>query len=344
MKKRRLRIPFLWLILAAFCGTACRTPSLSREAMIEDVLANREDVLIVVTDSGLGGLSVAAELAARLPESGIFRRARIVYYNALFHDVGYNGLESDAERTRIFNAVLRAMDRRYRPDLLLIACNTLSVVYDNTAFARKAPVPAVGILDAGVELIAAQFEKTPDATAVIFATLTTIASEAHKNRLIALGFPAERIIGQACHRLAGAIERGPESEETREYIRQFVRESLEKIGETERPVFGSFNCTHYGYARKAFVQAFAEAGYPDVELLDPNPRMIDFMFRLPYLHRYLKTDVSVEVVSKLEIPEEDRAAIGPLIRAVSPAAAEALDEYVHDPRLFKVRFRPPRED
>ena len=69
--------------------------------------------------------------------------------------------------------------------------------------------------------------------------------------------------------------------------------------------------------------------------------MIDFMFRLPYLHRFLKTDVDVKVVSKLKITEDERAAIGPLIAAVSPAAAEALDEYRLDPELFKVRFKPP---
>jgi glutamate racemase len=341
MKKRVAAGRFVAIVLTGILAWACGAPAPSREAMIEDVLQNREDVVIVVTDSGLGGLSVAAELAARLPKSGIFRRARIVYYNALFHDIGYNGLESEAEKARIFDAVLKAMDKRYRPDLLLIACNTLSVVYENTKFSRRAPFPVVGILETGVDLIAQQFEKTPEATAILFATRTTIASETHKNRLVALGIPPGRIVGQACHLLAGAIERGPESEETSALIRQFVGEALEKVGDSSRPIFGSFNCTHYGYARETFAAAFAEAGHPDIALVDPNPRMIDFMFRLPYLHRFLKTDVEVKVVSKLKITEDERAAIGPLIAAVSPAAAEALDEYRLDPELFKVRFKPP---
>ena len=227
----------------------------------------------------MGGLSVAADVAARLPESGVFRKARIVFYNALFHSSGYNGLASEAEKDRIFDAVLRAMNERYHPDILLIACNTLSVVYDRTAFARTAPFPVVGIVETGVDLIARQFAKTPGATALLFGTKTTIESEAHKKALVALGFPAERIHGQACHNLAGAIERGIATEETVGYIRKFVGEALAQAGDVPGPLFASFNCTHFGYARQQFADAFAEAGQPGTELLDPNPLMADFLFK-----------------------------------------------------------------
>jgi glutamate racemase len=239
--------------------------------------------------------------------------------------------------------VLRAMEKRYHPDILLIACNTLSVLYDLTPFSRKAPFPAVGIVETGVDLIAKQFAVTPEATVIIFGTKTTIASEAHKKALIALGIPAERIVGQACHKLAGAIERGTASEETVGYIRQFVGESLAQVGRPDQPIFGSFNCTHFGYARRQFEEAFAAAGYPAIELLDPNPRMSDFMFRSPYLQRHAATDVSVEVVSKLEITEQERNSIGPLLRAVSPAVADAFQDYMHDPGLFSVDFKRPAE-
>lgn len=325
----------------AFVSSSCGGPAEGREARLEDVLAKRPDVTIVITDSGLGGLSVAADLAARLPESGVFREARIVFYNALFHKSGYNGLDSEAEKDRIFDAVLRAMDRRYRPDILLIACNTLSVVYGRTRFARTAPFPAIGIVETGVDLIAREFERTPDATAILFGTKTTIESEAHKTALVARGFPAERIFGQACHKLAGAIERGTESEETVGYIRQFVGEALAKAGPVAGPLFASFNCTHFGYARRQFAEAFAAAGHPGIELLDPNPLMSDRLFEAPYLHRHPRTEVSVEVVSKLEITEQERASIGPLLEAVSPAVAEAFRNYTRDQRLFKVKFKAP---
>ncbi len=337
----RLRVFALIALGAVLAVASCGGPADDRESRLEDVLAERTDVTIVVTDSGLGGLSVAADLAARLPESGVFRNARIVFYNALFHKSGYNGLDSEAEKDRIFDAVLRAMDKRYRPDLLLIACNTLSVVYGRTRFSRTAPFPVIGIVDTGVDLIAREFDRTPDATAILFGTKTTIESEAHKKALVARGYPAERIVGQACHKLAGAIERGTASEETVGYIEQFVGEALAKTGPVTGPLFGSFNCTHFGYARQQFAEAFAAAGYPGIALLDPNPLMADRLFDPAYLHRHQRTNVSVEVVSKLEITEQERGSIGPLLEAVSPEVAAAFRGYTLDPKLFKVKFKAP---
>jgi len=81
----RLRVFALIALGAVLAVASCGGPADDRESRLEDVLAERTDVAIVVTDSGLGGLSVAADLAARLPESGVFRNARIVFYNALFH-------------------------------------------------------------------------------------------------------------------------------------------------------------------------------------------------------------------------------------------------------------------
>ncbi len=330
------------IIVIGISFSGCGKPPMGREAMIDDVLENKQDVTILVTDSGLGGLSVAADVAARLPESGVFRRAKIVFYNALFHESGYNNLKTEEEKADIFDSVLEAMSRKYNPDILLIACNTLSVVYENTRFAKRPRFPVVGIVETGVDLIARQFDDTPEATAVLLGTKTTIESGAHKRLLVERGYPADHIVGQACHRLAGAIERGTDSEETLGYIRQFVGEAVEKLGGGGvRPIFGSFNCTHYGYTRRQFGEAFAEAGYPGVEFLDPNPHMADFMFREPYLRRHPQTDVDVEVVSFLEITEQKRNSIGPLLRTVSPVTADAFWNYTHDPQLFKVKFTPP---
>ena len=345
MKREAMkRRSYVALAVIAALAAACGRPGGTQEERIEKVLAKKKDVTILVTDSGLGGLSVAADVAARLTKSGVARKARVVFYNALFDNIGYNGLASEAEKDRIFDVVLRAMEERYRPDILLIACNTLSVVYDRTAFSRRSPFPVVGIVDTGVDLVAGEFEKTPGATAILFGTKTTIENEAHKKALVARGFPAERIVGQACHRLAGAIERGVATEETVGYIRQFVGEALAKTGPVSGPLFAAFVCTHYGYAREQFAEAFAAAGYPGIALLDPNPLMADVLFRPAHLGRYPRTDVTVEVVSKLEITEQERASIGPLLEAVSPAVAAAFRSYTLDPKLFAVTFEKPPAD
>ena len=72
--------------------------------------------------------------------------------------------------------------------------------------------------------------------------------------------------------------------------------------------------------------------------------MADFMFRSPYLDRFPGTEVTVEVVSRLEISAAKRKAIGPLLREISPATAEALEAYLLDPNLFKAKYTPPQKE
>lgn len=330
---RILFILFVSGLLFSFC---------SRQKTLDQQLAeffDNAEVTILVTDSGLGGLSVAADVAGRLPKSGVFDKARIVFFNSLFHNrSGYNSLDSEAEKVRIFDTALDAMGKKYDPDLLLIACNTLSVLYDKTRFAKKAKFPVIGIVETGVDLIAQQFDKTPDATAIIFATKTTIGSNSHKNRLVSRGYPGDQILGQACHRLAGAIERGFDSEETMKYIHEFVPQALEKRHDPHRTIFASLNCTHYGYSINQFKEVFKEAGYPDIEIIDPNPKMADFLFESQYLNRYPETRVTIEVVSKTDVSEQERASLGSLLRITSPDTDAAFQNYRYDPELFDAKF------
>ena len=75
---------------------------------------------ILVFDSGLGGLTVHAEVAKALPE------ARYVY---VADDAGfpYGRLGPDACAARVIAVVGRAL-AAFRPDLVVIACNTASTV------------------------------------------------------------------------------------------------------------------------------------------------------------------------------------------------------------------------
>lgn len=316
-------------------GPGCRRGPQSNDDLLKELYRNNKDVTIVVTDSGLGGLSIVADLASRLPESGVFRSARIVFFSALFKEKsGYNSLKTEADKARIFQIVLEAMEDRYSPDLLLIGCNTLSVVYSETPFSRRPVFPVVGIIETGADLIAGEFERTPEATAVIFATRTTVESEVHKRILVARGVPPERIVSQACHKLAGAINRGAGSEETKGLIDGFVAEALAKVPEPGAPLFASLNCTDYGYSIRIFRQAFAAAGYRDIPIIDPNSRLADFLFAPPLLYRFPGTQVTVEVISKTIITDEMIDSIGALLQTVSPPTAEALRVYRHDSQLF----------
>jgi len=327
--------------LLAALGLAALGARTERRASFADVARKKPDITIVVTDSGLGGLSVAADLAARLPASGIVRSARIVFVNAE-PDValGYNDMRLEADKARVFDGALAAMEARYEPDLILIACNTLSVVYPGTEHAKKGGTETVEVVGLGAGLVRKELIAKPDATALLFGTKTTIESGAHARLLAESGVPADRIVGEACPRLVGAIERGAASDETIAYVKRFVAEALGKKKDKTGPVVASLNCTHFGYVKPLWEQAFAAAGYPGVKVLDPNPLMTDLVLREGGAKRYPRTAVTVEVVSKVPIGEATRANLGALLRTVSPETADALAAYRLEPALFPAAVDP----
>ena len=300
-----------------------------------DAARQKPDVTIVVTDSGLGGLSVAADLAARLPESGIVKSARIVFVNAEPDAKwGFNDLKADADKVRIFDGALSAMEARYHPDLILIACNTLSVVWPRTAHAKSGGVETVEIVSLGAGLIEKELAAKPGATALVFATKTTIESGAHKGLLVEKGVAPDRVVGEACPKLAGAIERGAGSDETVSYVKRFVADALEKRPSKGGPLVVSLNCTHFPYVTPLWEQAFATAGYPGVKVLDPNPLMTDLVLREGGEKRFPRTSVTVEAVSKVPVDDGTRANLAALLRKTSPETADALLHIRQDPALF----------
>jgi len=329
------------LIALAFLTLAGCAAGPKKPASFAEAVRARPDVTIVVTDSGLGGLSVVADLAARLPRSGIARSARVVFVNALLDDaIGYNDLKDESDKVRVFDAALAAMESRYRPDLVLVACNTLSVFYEKTEHARQGTTETVSIVPMGADLIERTLKETPEATAVIFATKGTIDSGAHRRLLVGKGVPDARIVGQACPKLTGAIERGAHSEETAGRIRGFVEEAIGRLPEKKEPLVVSLNCTHFGYARPLWEETFEKLGYPGVKVLDPNPLMTDLVLGEGAPRRYPETKVTVEVVSKTPIPPDVKSALGALLRTTSPATADALEHWTHAPDLFHVAIEP----
>ncbi|MGE5347065.1 MAG: aspartate/glutamate racemase family protein [Acidithiobacillales bacterium] len=326
------------LAAALLAGCASRP---EKPATFAEAARTKPDVTIVVTDSGLGGLSVAADLAARLPASGIVRSARIVFVNAE-PDVGlgYNDMKLETDKARVFDAALEAMERRYRPDLILIACNTLSVVYPDTAHAKRAGTETVGIVGLGAGLIAREFKGKKETTVVIFGTKTTIDSGAYPRLLVEDGIPPDRIVSVACPRLTGAIERGATSDATAAEVKRFVAEAVGRLPEKGGPVVASLSCTHFGYVKPLWERAFASLGYPGVKLLDPNPLMTDLVIGEGGPKRYPETKVTVEVVSKVPIDAGTQASLGALLRGVSPLAANALAHYRREPGLFSVEVEP----
>jgi glutamate racemase len=295
----------------------------------------KETVTIAVTDSGLGGLSVMAEAVRRMKEAGVFKKVDFVFYNALFSlEGGYNSLRTREEKVRIFSSALESLEKHFHPDLILIACNTLSILYKDTAFSRKTKIPVVGIIETGVDLISQSLGGNPGSWAIIFGTPTTISEGTHKKRLIERGFDSSRIVVQSCPELENYIEKDYAGDETEMLIAACVDEALQKVATPRPPLFVSLNCTHFGYSLPLWEKAFQDAGVKPLGVLNPNSRMIDLIFPPEYKQRFPKTEIGARVVSMVEIAQKKIQSLGKWLLNVSPETAEALGHYDHNASLF----------
>ncbi|MDK2973456.1 MAG: glutamate racemase [Candidatus Sumerlaeota bacterium] len=299
-------------------------------------LLESDSLRLVVTDSGFGGLSVAADTARRAEESRAYRRVELIFVNALFRDRGgYNSLAAREDKIRIFNAALAAMAGHEAPDALLVACNTLSVLLPDCAFARGSSVPIAGMVEPGVDLIARVLEDNPGAAAILFATQTTVAEGSHHRGLLERGIAGERFVVQSCPDLAGQIEDDPLGPETERMIASFVSDAASKLAPSDGPVFASLNCTHFGYSAEVWERRMRASGVPAGGLLNPNDRMAAPLFPAHLHGRFAQTDVTVRTVSMVDIPATAVNALAPVLARTSPATARAMENWEKVPGLFE---------
>jgi glutamate racemase len=298
-------------------------------------VAQRDSITVLVTDSGLGGLAVCADLDARVRAAGIYAKVRIIFANALPEsNRGYNRMKSTQQKVRVFNDALHGMARLYAPDVILVACNTLSVLIPQTEFASSSPIPVLGIVGTGVDMLYERLAAEPGATAIIFGTETTIGAGTHRRLLIERGIDTARIVTQACPNLAGAIETNAAGDGVAAAIRGFAAQASSSLKAKGGRILAGMCCTHYGYAADRFRTALSDAGAGSVEIIDPNTRMNDVLFPQGRQHAAGRSVCTVEVVSRAVISTEEQASIGGLVEGVSPATAAALRAYVLNKELF----------
>jgi glutamate racemase len=335
MPKKLKSIFLLFLLSSFFYSLSGKTHLSTQEEKLEHFFRKKE-VTIVVTDSGLGGLSIMAQAIERMREAKGFLKVNFVFFNALFsNEGGYNSLKTREEKIQIFDNALKSLEKNYHPDLILIGCNTLSALYEDTPFSQETILPVVGIIESGTDLISQNLKESLDSRVIIFATQTTTSEETHKKKLEEAGFSPERIIYQACPDLVPYIEKGYASDETEMLILAYVDEALQNAQDTKAPVYVSLNCTHYGYSLDLWKEAFQSLGVTPVSFLNPNSRMLDFLFQPKRLKRFPNAEVSVRVVSMVEVVQEKMDSIGKWLRQVSPQTAEALLSYDLRPNLFE---------
>src|SRR5512142_2546492 len=114
---------------------------------------------ILITDSGVGGLSVVAYAERFVRTHGFRESVRLTFANAApANDYGYNSMPSRDVKLETFDRFLRNVTDRFSPDSIYVACNTLSVLLPDTAYFRHAPIPIKGIVETGAALLVRELE------------------------------------------------------------------------------------------------------------------------------------------------------------------------------------------
>jgi glutamate racemase len=301
---------------------------------MDDIKFAKAHVTLLVTDSGLGGLSIFAEIAARLKTDPIFPKVTLIYFNAWpEQNRGYNGLKDMEERVRVFDRALEGM-QRYQPDVIMIACNTLSVLYERTEFSRQKTIPVIDIVGFGVDMVYENLFGKTNATAVILGTVTTIASDVHRSQLIKKGISPMQLVTQPFDQLATQIEKDPGSVAVVQLIDTFVNQAIEKMEPAHAEVYVALFCTHFGYCRNLIREKMENRLQRPLTVLDPNRQMAAFLFNAASERRYEHTRVDLRVVSRIVWEQTKIDAVAKIIEKRSIETAQALQAYEWIPDLF----------
>ena len=273
---------------------------------------------IAVCDSGLGGLDIAARLWAKEGAGELF------YFNVWPEtDRGFGKMPPE-ERVQVWE---RAFDgiMKYAPDLLVIGCNTLSVVHRRSRRFGDPRCPVLDIVDAAVDICGSFLRNEPDKKLLILGTAETVNSGCYRNMLIDSGIAPERIDGVPLPGLATLIEAAPFSKEVEERMLAGFADAVEKVGDIRNYALG-LCCTHFGYVSALWNRIFHPAA-----LLNPNENILkDVAFPAG------EGGISVEFISKIPLPDSKISAMKELFTA-TPPVAEALEHYKFTPELYQVR-------
>ena len=287
---------------------------------------------IGITDSGVGGLSVCAEVENRLRQSPVKEDIEIIYLNAAIEDdYSYNSMPDRQTKLQAFDRFLDSVHEKYQPDLLFIACNTLSVLFQDSYFDHHRHRLIDGIVHSGIREMLTVFEHDSDAAFIIFATPTTIEEGVYGNALREHGVPARQVIEQACPGLPDAISNDGSGLLARGLLMQFVPAALKQFDSPPQSVVAFLGCTHYGYQADLFNKTL-QAYVPGVSVLNPNRGAADTILSS------LKTGpgdggVTVRFITRYVIPEAAVNSIAGYIGKQAPTTLSALKNFTQLPGL-----------
>jgi glutamate racemase len=213
---------------------------------------NTAELPIGLFDSGVGGLTVLAALRKRLPQERycyLGDTARLPY-----------GTKSSATIVRYsLQATEKLVERRIK--LLVVACNTATAAALPELQKAYAPLPVVGVIEAGAKAACATVSAKPGGGRIIvMGTEFTIRGEAYSKAIHALK-PETGVIGVPCSLLVPLAEEGWMDGPIAESI---AERYLAPALTFSRPDCIVLGCTHF----PPLAQAIASIVGKDVILVD----------------------------------------------------------------------------
>jgi glutamate racemase len=278
---------------------------------------------ILITDSGVGGVSVVAYAERFVRTQGFTEPVQLTFANAApANDYGYNSMPSREAKLETFDRFLRNVTERYAPDMIYVACNTLSVLLPDTPYFAQATIPVKGIVDTAVALLLEELD--PQSVAMIFGTQTTIDAGAYPRMLEARGIDASRIVSQACPGLADTISEDREGSRARAEIERWVEIAMAKMPQRDARIVACLACTHYGYRKDFFAHVL------HATVINPNESAVGDIFESNGTNH----DVDVRFVTRYALPPATVDTLTWLLNPVSPKTVGAMQHFEHVPDLF----------
>lgn len=292
---------------------------------------------IIITDSGFGGLSVHAKLDRTLKKLKNIGDIELVFFNSYAGiGYGYNELNDIEEKLKVFNSALTGITK-LRPDIILIACNTLSILYPKTIYSKESKIPVLGIVNSGVEQVLESVNISDNYFIIIFGTETTINSKIYQNMIVEQGFSNEKIIAQGCKNLESEIQINPSGEKVKELITKYVNKVAERIQDKRfEKIVLVLACTHYGFSEKIFKEKLKNKFNQDIIILNPNEKIVNKTLNFITSEKRIGTKITNKVYSKNEYSEEQIRSLADLIEKDSPSLREALLKINYSANLFSV--------
>ena len=292
---------------------------------------------IVITDSGLGGLSVCAQLINLLKDFSVLENSRIpkcdikiTYVNAVpSNDKGYNKMSGKKEQIETFEKIISNTVRLISPDSIFVACGTLSVLLNQLASPCDKSVKIEGIVNIGIQLLLNSLKNNPKAKVIILGTPTTISNKTFQRELLNNGIPENQILTQSCPNLANEISNDPKGSKVKKRIQYWVKNSLQQLREkTTDHLILFLGCTHYSYHENMFKMAYINEGFSKITVLNPNnaaaEKLKNYVLNNQNLNSELKKRFLINFLSPYAIPEQEIITLNKLLSPISPETSLAL--------------------